>query len=124
MTINTNTGTGLSASARRGGKSEAAYAAVFGLGLCGLVFGKRRSLRGRLMLSVCLLLCGGAMTGLSGCSTTQLGTSTATASPAGTYMVLVTAKQVGTQINSSTGATVYGNQNQMSLPFTINVTVQ
>ncbi len=124
MTINTNIGTGSLVSLRRGGKSEAAYAAVFGLGLCGLAFGKRRSLRGRMLLSVCLLMCGGVMAGITGCSTTQLGASTTTVSPSGSYTVIVTAKQVGSQVITQTPGIVYGNQNQMSLPFTVNVTVQ
>ena len=124
MTINTALAPGTVASLHRGGRSEAAYAAVFGLGLFGLAFGKRRTLRGRMLLALCILVCGGVMAGLSGCSTTQLGTSTATASPAGTYTVIVTAKQVGSQVITQTPGVVYGNQNQMSLPFTMNVTVQ
>ena len=45
-----------------------------------------------------------------------------------TYDVTVTAKEVGsTTIPGSTPGsttTIYGNQNQVSLPFTVNVTIQ
>ncbi|HLI76069.1 MAG TPA: Ig-like domain repeat protein [Acidobacteriaceae bacterium] len=123
MTITTNVPTG-AVSAVRSGKSETTYAAIFGLGLLGLTFGKRKSLRGRLLLVICLLSCGGVMAGISGCSTTQLGTTTGNPTPSGTYTVQVTAKQVGSQAVSGTPPITYGNQNEMSLPFTVNLTVQ
>jgi hypothetical protein len=46
--------------------------------------------------------------------------------PAGTYAVTVTAEQVGSQvITLPTGPiTIYGSQNQVSLPFTLSVTVK
>jgi hypothetical protein len=63
------------------------------------------------------------MAGIGGCSTTQLGTTSGTATPAGTYTVIVTAKQVGSQVITANPYIVYGNGNQMSLPFSIGVTV-
>ncbi len=124
MTITTNVPpTGTTASLRRA-QGQTAFAAMFGVGLFGLAFGKRKSLRGRLLLLACLLICGSATVGISGCSTTQLGGSTGTPTPAGTYTVSVTARQVGSQVIAQTPGIVYGNQNQMSLPFTMNVTIQ
>ena len=124
MTITTNvSSSGATASLRRS-NGGTAFAAMFGIGLFGLAFGKRKSLRGRLLLLACLLVCGSVTAGISGCSTTQLGGSTGTPTPSGTYAVTVTAKQVGSQVITQTPGIVYGNQNQMSLPFTMNVTVQ
>jgi hypothetical protein len=124
MTINTNVAAGV---ARLDPKSNGTeFAAMLGLGLLGLAFGKRKSLRGRLLTMVAVLFCSGVMAGVSGCSTKQLGTNTATITPAGTYTVMVTAKQVGSRVIQSTNGnqTVYGNENQMSLPFSISVTIQ
>ncbi len=123
MTITTNVPvTGATASLRNEGQT--AFAAMFGVGMLGFLFGKRKSLQGRLLLLACLLACGSMMAGITGCSTTQLGTKTGTPSPAGTYAVIVTAKQVGSQVITQYPGIVYGNQNQMSLPFTMNLTVQ
>jgi hypothetical protein len=97
---------------------------MFGLGLLGIVFGKKRSLRGRVPTLLCMLLCCGILAGISGCTTKQLGTTSGTVTPAGTFQVLVTAKQVGSQVITQNPYIVYGNGNQMSLPFTVNVTVQ
>lgn len=123
MTINTNVATGAVASIRRGA-SQTTFAAVLGFGLLGFVFGKKRSLRGRLLVMLCLLLSGGIVTGVSGCGSTQLGTNTGTPTPSGTYTVTVTAKQVGSQTIAQTPGIVYGNGNQVSLPFTVNLTIQ
>jgi sugar lactone lactonase YvrE len=126
MTINTNISSGAVVGLHRG-PSAIAFASMFGLGLLGLVFGKKKSLRGRVPTLFCLLLCCGIMGGVNGCTTKQLGTTSASASPAGTYQVLVTAKQVGSRTVPVSAANpagiVYGNENQMSLPFTISVTV-
>lgn len=123
MTINTNISTGDVASLDRH-STGTTFAAMFGLGLLGLVFGKKRSLRARALTLVCLLLVTSVIAGVTGCSTTQLGTTTGTPTPAGTYTVTVTAKQVGSQTITQTPGIVYGNQNQMSLPFTMQVTIQ
>ncbi len=123
MTITTSVPTGVVASLKRG-SSEPAFAAMFGLGLLSLAFGKRRSLRGRLTTLAALVVCCGVVAGISGCSTTQLGTNTSTNSPSGTYNVIVTAKQVGSRTITANPGIVYGNGNQMSLPFTMPVTIQ
>jgi hypothetical protein len=124
MTINTNVPTGaVTTSQLKRAPSGVEFAVMCGVGLLGLAFGKKRSLRGRVFTLVCLLLCGGMMAGAIGCGTTQLGVASGTPTPAGTYAVTVTAKQVGSQTITASPGIVYGNQNQMSLPFTINVTV-
>lgn len=127
MTITTNVPTGAVANVR-GETSAVTFASMFGLGLLGLAFGRKRSLRGRLSTLACLLLCCGVLAGISGCTTKELGTNTGTTTPAGTYQVLITAKQVGSRTLPVTPANpagiVYGNENQMSLPFTMTVTVQ
>jgi hypothetical protein len=122
MTINTNVA--YNVASLRGGQSETAFAAMFGLGLLGFAFGKRKLLQGRFPTLVCLLLCCGIMAAISGCGTKQLGTTSGTiTTPAGTYTVHVTAKQVGSQTITQAPGITYGNGNQMSLPFTITLTV-
>ena len=124
MTINTDVSSGVAS--LRHGQGETVFAAMFGLGLLGFAFGKKKPLRGSVPTLACLLICSGIMAGISGCSTKQLGTTTGNATPAGTYTVIVTAKQVGSQVIVSNGVstTVYGNSNQVSLPFTMGVTIQ
>ncbi|HEX4154029.1 MAG TPA: Ig-like domain repeat protein [Acidobacteriaceae bacterium] len=124
MTITTNIPTGEGASLmHRSGGTE--WAAMFGLGLLGLAFGKRRSLRGRLMVMLLVLLTSGIVAGSTGCSTTQLGGSQQV-TPAGTFQVLVTARQTGSAyiVADTSSPWVYGSGDQVSLPFTVNVTVQ
>jgi hypothetical protein len=76
---------------------------------------------------ICLAIISGAFSlSLTACSTTNLSPASVLTTPKGTYAVTITAQQVGTQvITLPTGpVTIYGSQNQVSLPFTINVTVQ
>ena len=121
MTITTNVPTGMAKVERPTGQ---VFLAMLGLGVLGLVFGRRRSLRGRIGTLAVLALCCGILAGVSGCSTTQLGGSSAQVTPSGTYTVLVTAKQVGSQTITQNPFITYGNGNQMSLPFTVQVTIQ
>jgi hypothetical protein len=124
MTITTNIPTGIIASLHRSG-ADLKFATLFGFGLLGLAFGKkRRSLRGIALTLTLLLLSSGLAAGISGCSTQQLGTTSSTTSPAGNYTVSVTAKQVGSRTVTVVPGIVYGNGNQMSLPFSMNLTVQ
>jgi hypothetical protein len=125
MTVTTNVPTGIIARLRRGA-GGVEFGAIFGFGLLGLAFGKRRTLRGITLTLTLLLLSSGFVAGVGGCSTQQLGANSSTVSPAGTYTVTITAKQVGSRTISLSGIpyTVYGNGNQMSLPFTMNVTIQ
>jgi hypothetical protein len=122
LTISTNAPTGVALLER--GAGNTALAAMFGMGLLSFVFSKRKALRMRLLTLACVMLCFGVLGGIGGCSTTQLGGNAAQATPAGTYTVLVTAKQVGSQVITQYPGITYGNENQMSLPFTMQVTIQ
>ncbi len=124
MTINTNVSSGV-VSSNRHGESNVIFATMFGFGVLGLAFSrKKKSFRGILPALVCLLFCTGIVASISGCSTKQLGTTTGNSTPAGTYTVTITAKQVGSQVIAQNPGIVYGNSNQVSLPFTMNVTIQ
>jgi sugar lactone lactonase YvrE len=124
MTINTNTPTGTTSSLRTD-PGSLAFAAMLGLGLLGLGFRRKAQRWGGLLLLVCVLLCGGGMFGITACGTTNLSPSSASVTPAGTYNVTVTAKETGTiQVQANGGTqTVYGNANQMSLPYTVSVQI-
>ena len=123
MTISANVSTGASASLRTD-SGDLAFAAMFGLGLFGLTFRKKARRWSGFLLLACVLLCGGGMVGITACGTTNLSPGTANTTPAGTYNVTVTAKETGSIQVTVNGApeTVYGNTNQMSLPYTIPVT--
>ena len=122
MTITTNVPTGIAKLRAR--PTGTVFFAMLGLGMLGFAFGRRRSLRGRIGTLAVLALCCGILAGASGCSTTQLGGSTAQVTPAGTYTVQMTAKEVGSQVITQNPGITYGNGNQMSLPFTMQVTIQ
>ena len=121
MTITTNVPTGV---ARLERPTGTVFLAMLGLGMLGFVFGRRRSLRSRIGTLAVLAVSCGILAGASGCSTTQLGANSAQVTPSGTYTVLITAKQVGSQAITSYPGITYGNGNQMSLPFTMQVTIQ
>jgi hypothetical protein len=126
MTVNTNAPVGTSS--LRLGPSGTTFAAMFGLGLFGLTLRRKRSLRGLVLTVVCVLLCSGMVAGVTACSSKQLSAAPILTTPGGTYTVTVTAKQTGSRVVPGSQAgqtiTVYGNQNQMSIPFTMKVTVQ
>jgi hypothetical protein len=122
MTITTNVPTGVAMLRSR--STGTVFLAMLGLGALGCAFGRKRSLRSRLGTLAVLVLCCGILAGASGCSTTQLGGATAQVTPSGTYTVQVTAKQVGSQVITQNPYITYGNANQMSLPFTMQVTIQ
>ncbi len=127
MTINTNVpvGTTPSASLR---ESPVVFAAMFGVSLLGLAFGRKRGLRVSLFNAVCLLFLSGMVAGVVACGSGTTGNTPILTTPTGTYSVTVTAKQVGSRsIPGSTPGTivvVQGNGNQMSIPFTVSVAVQ
>jgi len=123
--------------------SSVALAAIFGFGMIGLFFRRKAFERARLMTMVFLMIVGTALAvSITACNTTILTPGSTLATPAGTYAVTITADQVGTQCISSPGGAgdncivpgsgassnngilVYGTQNQVSLPFYINLTVQ
>jgi hypothetical protein len=122
MTITTNVPTGVAKLETR--PTRDVFFAMLGLGLLGFGFGRKRSVRARIGTLAAIVLCCGIIAGAAGCSTTQLGGTSAQVTPAGTYTVQITAKQVGSQAISQTPGITYGNANQMSLPFTMKVTVQ
>jgi hypothetical protein len=126
VTINTNVSTGAVTSSRlRTDPGSFAFAAMFGFGLLGLAFRRKARRWSGFLLLACLLLCGGGMFGITACGTTNLSPASTTVTPAGTYNVTVTAKEAGfIPVTVSGGTqTVYGNGNQMSLPYTIPVTI-
>ncbi|HEX5283462.1 MAG TPA: Ig-like domain repeat protein [Bryocella sp.] len=122
MTITTNAPTGVAMLRTR--PTGTVFFAMLGLGALGFAFGRKRSMRSRIGTLAALVLCCGILAGASGCSTTQLGGTTAQVTPAGTYTVQVTAKEVGSQVITQNPFITYGNANQMSLPFTMQVTIQ
>lgn len=128
VTINTNVPTG-AVSSQKHATGGVALSTILGLGLLGFSFGRRKLMRTRLITALCLLLSAGIIGGSTGCGTKQLGGSTSTTTPAGTYTVSITAKQVSSIVippstPSGSPTTDYGQENQMSLPFTMSVTVQ
>ena len=123
--------------------TSVALAAIFGFGMMGLFFRRKAFEKARLMMMVFLMIVGTALAvSVTACNTTTLGSQASLATPAGTYAVTITAEEVGTLCVSSpgqagdncivpgSGATtnngilVYGSQNQVSLPFYVNLTVQ
>lgn len=122
MTVTSSVPTGMAS--LRNDSTGTVFAAMFGLGILTLIFGKKKSLRGRLLAMTCALLCCCGIAGIDGCTTKQLGTNNGTATPSGTYKVLVTAQEVGSQVITSYPYIVYGNRGQVSLPMTVNVTIQ
>ena len=130
LTIHTNVAPNASASLNTD-KSSLALSALFGLGFLGFAFRRRASRWTGLLMLVCLLLCGGAIASITACSTTTLGVSSGSVTPAGNYWVTISAKQTGslwifTNPGTSTATTtlVQANGNDASLPFTVNITVQ
>jgi len=118
-------------------------AALFGFGMIGLFLRRRSFEKGRTLLMVLLMIAwGGLAVSITACNTTVLAPQASLATPAGTYAVTITAEEVGTlcisQVGgagdncivpgsgstSNNGILVYGSENQASLPFYINVTVQ
>jgi hypothetical protein len=130
MTINTNVPLGTSASVKSYG-GGIAFASLFGLGLLGLAFRKKVTRFRNLLMVAFALLWGGTFIGITACSTTTLGTPTATSgvTPTGSYWVTVSANQAGSMVippliyNNFTASLIPADGNQMSLPYTINVTV-
>ena len=128
MTINTNVPLG-TASSRKTYQGGIAFASLFGLGLLGLTFRRKVTRFRSLSMIACALLWGGALIGVTACSTTTLGTEKTGITPTGTYWVTVTASQAGTMVippliyNNHVASLIPGNGDQMSLPYTINVTI-
>jgi sugar lactone lactonase YvrE len=128
ITVTINTNVSLSASNRLE-HSPIAFAVLFGIGLIGLASRRRFSGRVLPLTLTCFIMLGGAALGLTSCSSnsTTTSNSNSTTTPSGSYTVSITAQQVGSITvlgNTGTPITLYGNLNQVSLPYTLNVTVQ
>jgi Bacterial Ig-like domain (group 3) len=126
VTINTNVAVGTTTS-QLAQPAPLTFATMFGIGMIGLLFRRRISKKGNLLLMICLAVVSGAFAvSITACSTTNLSPATVLSTPPGTYKITITAQQVGTQvITLPTGPiTIYGSQNQVSLPYTISVTVK
>jgi len=127
VTVTTNVSAGTTTS-QNAHPSPFEYAAMFGLGLVGLAFSRKSVHRKGVLVLICLLALGTAMAGLTACNTVTLGSAPVLGTPTSTSpnAVSVVAQQVGSEmVPSSQGPIIlYGNTNQMSLPFTLNVVVQ
>jgi len=125
VTVNTNVSGGITTS-QNSHPAPFEFATLFGVGLVGLAFGRKSGRKGRALMLLCLVIVSGAIAGMTACSTTNLGTTPVLGTPSGTYSVIVTAQEVGSVVvqGSQGPITVYGSQNQISLPYTMNVTVQ
>jgi sugar lactone lactonase YvrE len=127
LTVVTNVAVGTTTS-QVARNASITFAAIFGLGMISLFVRRRAFEKGRLSMMVVLMIVGTALAAsITACSTTNLSNSAVLTTPKGTYPVTVTAQQVGSQqISSGNGATqtIYGSENQVSLPFVVNVTVQ
>jgi hypothetical protein len=124
VTVHTNVST---TSSNHTSSSPIAFAVLIGLGLTGLT-ARRRFKDARLLTLACVLTLAGSTLGVTSCSSNNFATqSTSTVTPAGSYQVSITAQQVGSVVVTGTDGnplTVYGILNQVSLPYTLQVTVQ
>ena len=126
VTINTNVAVG-TATAQILAPAPITFAVMFGFGMIGLFFRRRLGQKGNQWLMICMVIVSGALAvSLTACSTKNLSPASVLTTPKGTYQVTITAQQVGSQvITLPTGPVpIVGSQNQVSLPFTISVTVQ
>jgi hypothetical protein len=127
MTINTDVSVGTVNSSQNATTASVTLASIFGFGMIGLFFRRRILEKGRLLLMLFLMIVGGGLAvSVTACNTTNLTPNAVLSTPAGTYAVTVSAEQVGTQtINLANGPVqISGSENQVSLPFYVNVTVQ
>ena len=138
LTITTSVTTGTTTTSQNASVAPVALASIFGVGMIGLFFRRKAFEKRRRLLMVVLMVVGGAFAvTLSACNTTNLAPLAQITTPTGTYPVAITATQVGTQCIASTSGTlncttasgqtgtlVNGSNNQVSLPYHINLTVQ
>ena len=138
LTINTNVSTGTTTSSQNAAAASVTLASIFGVGMIGLFFRRKAFEKARRLMMIVLMIVGGGLAvTLSACNTTNLTPLAQVATPTGTYAVTITASQVGTQcipatsgtLNCTTAAGGTGklgtaSNNQVSLPYHINLTVQ
>ncbi len=129
VTVTTNVSAGTTTS-QNSHSTPFEYAAFLGFGMLGLAASRKSVHKKGYLALICVLALVAATAGLTACNTTQLGGQAVLGTPtqSGTpYAVTVTAQQVGGITipgNNGTPITLYGSTNQMSLPYTLNVTVQ
>jgi hypothetical protein len=128
MTLNTNVPVGTSTGSIA--HPSAGYvAAVFGFGALGLAFRRRKLLRGSVFTVLMLLVGTSAVLGMSACTSANISATPTLTTPKGTYTITLTAKQAGSKqvpnpVSGGAPITVYGSGNQMSIPYTMNITIQ
>ncbi len=96
------------------GLSPIEYAGLFGLGILGLALRKKTRLNVRLFTAVCLVVLGGSVAGLGGCTNsgyTHTPPAPQVITPSGTYHVSIYTIDLT-------------NNQRSSLPFTLTLTVQ
>lgn len=138
VTINTDVSAGTTTTSQLVRSAPIALAAMFGFGMVGLFFRRNAAQRAGLFPMLCVAVLGCALAvSLTACNTTNLSPASVLKTPSGTYPVTVTAQQVGSQClviagaatdcttaSGQLGLEIYGSQNQVSLPFTISLTIQ
>ncbi len=126
MSLNTNVAVGTTTSSLR--TNPAIYAGILGLGMLGLAWGRKKTLRASLFRVLCALSFTALLASVSACSSANISATPVLTTPKGTYTITVTAKQTGSRTipGATPGTTqvVYGNGLQMSVPFTMSVTIQ
>lgn len=125
VTINTNVAVGTSSSSSQAAsrRGPIVWGAMFGFGLLGIVFRRKAGVYGNYLLVLGLTI---FMFGATACATNDLSPQAVLTTPKGTYQVTVYALQTGSQtVNTANGPVVlYGSQNPVSVPMTIQLTVQ
>jgi hypothetical protein len=128
MTLNTNVAVGTS-SVSIAHPSAGYLAAILCFGTLGLAFGRRKSIRFSLLTALALMVGTSAVVGMSGCTSANISATPTLTTPKGTYTITLTAKQAGSRqvpnpVSGGAPITVYGSGNQMSIPYTMTVTIQ
>ncbi len=123
VTITTNVPVG-TVVAHHNSSTSWLFAAMFGFGAFGLVFGRKTRLNGHLLMAICaILIISGALAGVTACSTSNGASPNPVAkTPAGTYNVTISATQVGGVPSAS--QTTGWEADWASIPYTVKVTVQ
>ncbi len=140
LTINTNVTVGTTTTtSQNASAASVTLASLFGLGMIGLFVRRRAFERARRFMMFVLMVVGGALAiTLSACNTTNLAPLSQLTTPPGTYAVNLTASQVGTQCipsvgnpkdnctsaSGAAGILTAGSNNNVSLPYHIDLTVQ
>lgn len=138
LTITTSVTVGTTTTSQNASTASITLASLFGLGMIGL-FVRRKAFEKahRLMMVLLMVVAGALAVTLSACNTSNLSPLAQITTPPGTYAVNITATQVGSQCVASSspkllcttgtgqqGTIVNGSNNQVSLPYYINLTVQ